>query len=671
MTSEAEPYRPSGRTVLVGTGRLARAVADGLGEPALLVDDPEELAGHPGDDWTALVSVADHPDTSARSGLLKQAVLRGLPWLPVRVDSGWVLLGPAVRPGVGGCPTCAARRRADNRADTAGRRALRERYGAEVADRPTPLLGRLVGAAVGALVRDEVHLLRRNPERARTAGALLRMAVPTGVVRRHTVLADPSCPDCGRMPVDQPDAGRLHLAPAPKVAPRVYRVASLTRRADTLTRLYVDPETGVLESVAAGTRGDGIVAVARLRPTSGHDNQHGYGRSGDFGSARVTALAEALERLAGIAPRGRRTAVRAAYADVADRALDPRTLGLHPDDRYDQRGFGYVRFDPERVTAWVWGYSFGRDEPVLVPESYAYYGPRPRHDPGFVFECSNGSALGGCLSEAILYGLLEIAERDAFLTAWYARLPLSKIDLGSVRDRRIPLLAERMAHGVGYSAMAFDATLEQGVPAFWVMAVGGAGDVADPARPALTCAAAAHPDPERALLSALCELGPGLDGLRERYRPEAAAPLVAESGLVREMDDHALLYGHPEAADRLRFLPVDEPGRPIDELAGRWSWPDRDRPPRTDLSADLADLVSRYLADDLDVIVVDTTAAEHRAGGFAAAKVLVPGTVPMTFGHHYRRTHGLPRLLAAPRRLGHRATDLAPEELNPFPHPFP
>ena len=106
-------------------------------------------------------------------------------------------------------------------------------------------------------------------------------------------------------------------------------------------------------------------------------------------------------------------------------------------------------------------------------------------------------------------------------------------------------------------------------------------------------------------------------------------------------------------------------------FAARWTWPDPDRPPGSDLAVDLAELVSRYLADGLDVVAVDTTAAEHRAGGFAAAKVIVPGTVPMTFGHQYRRIHGLPRLLSAARRLGGRDTDLAVEELNPYPHPFP
>jgi ribosomal protein S12 methylthiotransferase accessory factor len=48
---------------------------------------------------------------------------------------------------------------------------------------------------------------------------------------------------------------------------------------------------------------------------------------------------------------------------------------------------------------------------------------------------------------------------------------------------------------------------------------------------------------------------------------------------------------------------------------------------------------------------------------------MVPGALPMTFGHHNRRIHGLPRLFQVPRLLGYH--DLAPEDINPHPHPFP
>ena len=649
---------PRGPVAVLGSGRLHAAIRSALARTGR----PVATAAHDG--VTALVLACDADDTRGYGEARRRAAELRVPWLPVRVEGGCVLVGPAVRPGTPGCPTCAERRRAANRPDAPGRDELRRRYGHELASRPSRLVTPVLAAAVGVLVAGEVDRLRHDPASARSAGALLRLAVPTATVRRHPVLADPLCPDCGSRPDDHPEASRPLPVSARKPHPAVFRVGDIAPRAAELERMFVDAETGFVQGVAFDTRGGTPMAVARLAPARTVDeSHHGYGRSDDFAAARATAIVEALERVAGIHPRGRRTVVRAPYADVAGHALDPRTLGLYPDDRYDLPGFWFTRFHPEKETSWVWGYSFRRDAPVLVPECFVYYGPRPEGDRGFAYECSNGCAIGGTPVEAILHGLLEVAERDAFLTAWYARLPIPRVDLGSAADRRIPLAAERIRHRYGYEVAAFVATLEQGLPVFWVIAVDRTGG---PGRPKAVCASGAHLSPERALRRAIHDLGPALEGQLERYDEAAAARLLADSDRVRRLEDHPMLYCHPDAFERLAFLPFDGPARTLAEITAEFAWPAHD-----DLGADLAELVGRYLASGLDVITVDTTSPEARAVGLASAKVLVPGAMPMTFGHRHRRTHGLPRLLSLPRLLGYRDADLRPDELNPFPHPFP
>lgn len=633
-----------------------------LGEGRLHAAIRQALATEPS--GGAIVVASDADDVRPYPAVARRAAERGVPWLPVRVEAGWALIGPSVRPGRPGCPTCVARRRAGNRPDALARDALRAKWAADLDSRPTTLLTPLVSRTIAALVADEVRRLRHDPGAARTAGALLKVRLPTGAVRRHAFLPDPLCPDCGTRTDDGPHAGRYVPRPAPKPDPNTFRVGDITGRGDELERLFVDAETGIVQAVVAQERGGGPMAVARLSPSrTEHESHHGYGRSDDFASARATAIAEALERIAGIHPRGRRTTVRAAYADIAGHALDPRTLGLYPDGWYDQPGFLFTRFDPERPTTWVWAYSFGRDAPVLVPESYAFFGPRPRDDLGFAYECSNGCALGGHPAEAVLYGLLEVAERDAALATWYARMPIPRVDLGSAADRRIPMLAQRVRDRLGYDVHAFAALMEQRVPVFWVMAVDAVGG---PDRPYALCGSASHLDPERALRRALEDLSPMLAGHLERYDPATSARLVADSEQVRLLEDHPLTYAHPDAFGRLAFLPLDGPALSLREVAERAAWPRHD-----DLCADVAELAGRYLATGLDVIAVDITSPEARAAGMYAAKVIVPGTVSMTFGHRYRRVHDLPRLLALPRLLGHRDRDLRPDELNPYPHPFP
>jgi ribosomal protein S12 methylthiotransferase accessory factor len=50
--------------------------------------------------------------------------------------------------------------------------------------------------------------------------------------------------------------------------------------------------------------------------------------------------------------------------------------------------------------------------------------------------------------------------------------------------------------------------------------------------------------------------------------------------------------------------------------------------------------------------------------------VIVPGLVPMTFGHAYRRVDSLPRL-SPTYDVAYPALATGPNEVGSLPHPFP
>jgi ribosomal protein S12 methylthiotransferase accessory factor len=68
---------------------------------------------------------------------------------------------------------------------------------------------------------------------------------------------------------------------------------------------------------------------------------------------------------------------------------------------------------------------------------------------------------------------------------------------------------------------------------------------------------------------------------------------------------------------------------------------------------------------------VDQTAPVIKRNGLCCVKVLSPGMLPMTFGHHLIRVRGLERVLNVPVKLGFTKQPLTHEQLNPYPHPFP
>jgi ribosomal protein S12 methylthiotransferase accessory factor len=131
------------------------------------------------------------------------------------------------------------------------------------------------------------------------------------------------------------------------------------------------------------------------------------------------------------------------------------------------------------------------------------------------------------------------------------------------------------------------------------------------------------------------------------------------------MEDHGMLYGLSEAEERLNFL-LNETN-PIRTFADEFE----PQPKYQDLKDEVNELLERFRRINLDVIVVDQTTPETKRNGLFCVKVIIPGMLPMTFGHHLIRVRGLERVLTIPSKLGFTKRTLTYEELNPYPHPFP
>ena len=89
-----------------------------------------------------------------------------------------------------------------------------------------------------------------------------------------------------------------------------------------------------------------------------------------------------------------------------------------------------------------------------------------------------------------------------------------------------------------------------------------------------------------------------------------------------------------------------------------------------DLTSDLHQLLNRLHQSNLEIIVV-IKPFPHRKEWITLCKVIIPGMLPMTFGHHLTRVTGLDRVYTVPMTLGYTDEPLTNERLNPHPHPFP
>lgn len=580
-----------------------------------------------------------------------------IPWLRGFVSFGEAIVGPLVRSGQTGCSQCADMRRLmagrDRKAMWKVQQMLREKGGIT----RDPWSSRSGLLQVAYHVSAEVERIVEGRQ-AQLSEHIQFIDLQTLKSTRHFFLPNPLCPVCSQLPEDSEEKARIRLKPIVKQSPDSYRTKSIADLKQALTNEYLDSRTGFLN----GKVRDLVSVFADVSvnlPLFSHD-EGTAGRSVSYADSEITAILEGMERYCGLMPRGKRTMVRDCYANLAPRALDPTTAGTHSEEQYALPDFPFQPFDPKREMNWVWGYSFQEERPILVPELMAYYSMG--FGEGVVFETSNGCALGGSLEEAIFYGILEVVERDAFLLTWYAKLPLPRLDPATVNDQELLLLIDRMQTVTNYDLYLFDATMENGIPAVWTIAKKRGEEGLH-----LVCAAGAHPDPVRAVKSAIYETAAMLMTLTDKYETnrDKYLRMLHDSSLVKKMDDHAMLYSLPEAAERLSFLLDDS--RPMVSFAEQFPHRSQHR----DLTDDLRELLGVFQKLDLGVIVVDQTTPEVGRHGLSCVRVLIPGMLPMTFGHHLTRVTGLKRVMEVPVKLGYAKQPLRVDELNPFPHPFP
>ena len=594
--------------------------------------------------------------------------------LPVYTQFNEGIVGPCVIPQKKGCTSCAELRKlgaTPSKVDC----ELFHRYLYEERDlvASQPWLSSFSIEMLATLAGKEITTYLQRPDQIRTGCALLYVSLETLGCHRHTFLPVPSCPDCGGLSKDRAELAVIALQSHLKPKPFTYRIKRPVANAEQILANYVDQRTGLVSSLFLENKN--LLPIAFSQISSESEKTGGTGCTLQPQHSKMVSVLEAIERYAGLRPRGKRTMVRASYHQLiqqAQQVLDPTTLGLHSQEQCDQYKQNHscrqiVRYHHDLVCHWVWGYSFQNQSPILVPEHCAYYGvPASEDNPVFVFEVSNGCALGNCLEEAIFHGILEVVERDAFLLTWYAQLNVPHLDLLSVTDPTIHLLIEHLEYHSGYTIYALNMTLDHAIPCICLL---GIDEQNREGMPKAYVAAGSHPHPEQALLKALREFAMYLASPHQldQQRRTQALEMLADSSLVREMDHHPLVYYLPEAFERLDFLYRASSQQTFQEaFSDFYHYP----PEQMDLRDDLEGLISFYLKRGTDIIVVDQTAPEHLPSGLRCVKVMMPGMMPMTFGQQNRRITGFDRLHQLPFTLGYQNHPLTNAEMNPHPHPF-
>lgn len=213
-----------------------------------------------------------------------------------------------------------------------------------------------------------------------------------------------------------------------KECPKVYILETHRAKTPDSTLQFVERMKEVIgmmsfwNATSVDRIGIPVFTCDRLRPDGSITSHTGKGVSPI--QAQVSITMEAIERYCSeFMKEYRKMLIPGSYNLLRTQCnvLDPETLILSSNSNYHRDSEIY----------WVRGYDLLREEMILVPACAVYH---PYHeDKTFLFAThTNGIAAGNTMEEAVIHGLAEVIERDAWSIAQYT---LNYTDALFIEDR--------------------------------------------------------------------------------------------------------------------------------------------------------------------------------------------------------------------------------------------
>jgi ribosomal protein S12 methylthiotransferase accessory factor len=367
--------------------------------------------------------------------------------------------------------------------------------------------------------------------------------------------------------------------------------------------------------------------------------------------ALAAAIGEAAERYAGAYIPASHMVVATA-AELGDSAVDPASFALFDDAQYAQPNFHFRRFTEHTRVRWSPAFRLPGGERAYVPTQLVHLLADSHDDTPVGYATSSGMACGATLEEAILSGLLELVERDAFLLTWYNRLSLPRIDWSG--DPALVRLDDEFFRPTGLRYAAIDLSAFLRVPTALGIVLDENGG------PAFAAGAASSVTMDVAVRKAL----------REAFQTRAFARQLRadlpdwscdDPRAVTTFEDHVLYHAYPSRAgidDFLLASPLRVRVGDVAPVEGR------------NVTANIRAIVARLASAGVDTYVVDTAPEDLRAAGLHAVTVVCPQLCRLDVPHDLRY-FGAARLYDAAFGAGVTDRPFTRDDLNPEPHPFP
>lgn len=408
-----------------------------------------------------------------------------------------------------------------------------------------------------------------------------------------------------------------------------------------------------------------IIPMYYVRSNVLTSRYYSYGRNMTLQDSKMAAEFEMLERYASIVPHKQPDLI-GSYSElikVGRRLVSPKRLTLNSIDEGVINQYGFDPYSDDKSYRWTRTVNLADEQDYYLPEQVMYYNAQlVSGEKRFMYETSNGCAMGGTYEEAIVYGLLELVERDAFLMHWYNRTAPVQLDITYINNRSLLDIVKYMTC-IGYDLRVMDITMETRIPAIWVAAI----DRNYHGKVKCYNAAGAHMDPEKALEAALVEVVTSI-GIYDKMVSEGSLDerLTLLSGNpdgVENMEDHVYFYSLEE---NFKYIEPYYQNQEIIDFTERFSdWYQKDIHTFT-----FEEFVKQFVDFHPDIYIGVLESEANNQLGLYCIKAIVPSMLTMTFGVKNQRLN-LERIQKGAVIAGITDREISEADINVLPHPFP
>ncbi len=383
----------------------------------------------------------------------------------------------------------------------------------------------------------------------------------------------------------------------------------------------------------------------------------GLGVSQDIDEALSKAVGELLERHSLTVYRNTEL-LRTSVSDLKNRNLhflNPSLTATFSEAQ--KQKFPNRRFNDQSAFRWADGKSLMTGGRALIPAQMVFWNYYLAPDePHIQQSTTNGSGGMFTLEEAILSGLYELIQRDAFLVYWLNSIVPRRIRKELLQNLEFRELLRNIER-YNIEVEILDITSDLGVPVFMAVLRDS-----NEYGPAVTVAAGCGLSPEAAAMRSVTEA----IGVRywQRRQMELPCPALPDSyepfSLPIGHLDRIRLWANPKMKNKIDFF-LSGPMVSIEECHSRLKIP---ADPNDELKK-LTELF-RGKGKEYEIFYYEAKHPTLKTLGYHSVSVSVPALIPL-YLHETFAPLGAKRIREACRNLGYES----PSTINSLPHPFP